>query len=462
MISNAAAHDRPRLSVIGLGKLGSPLAAVLAKKGFEVVGLDLNPQYVATINAGQAPVDEPLLQLLLDQNKDRIRATTDYDDAVLNSDISFIIVPTPSGSNGFFSNRHVIAAVESIGAALRGKSAYHLVVVTSTVMPGSTGGEIKNALERSSGRQVGDTVGLCYNPEFIALGSVVNDLLLPDFILIGEGDDRSGTLLADIYAQVCDNNPAVLRMNFVNAELCKISVNTFVTTKISYANMLAEMCDNLPDADVDVVTNALGSDSRIGRKYLKGAVGYGGPCFPRDNKAFAALGRSLGVRCDIAEATDAINVHQIERFQAVVASRCKRGDPIGILGLSYKPGTGVIEESHGFALALALSNDGYTVYVFDPVALPSASAVLGKRVIATVSAAECASRSKLIIIATPWPEFASLNLSALCNGTERKTIIDPWRCLQTKSLEEVAEVIHLGTGGWKNQADRAVPSMRTA
>src|SRR3984893_2285473 len=129
-----------------------------------------------------------------------------------------------------------------------------------------------------------------------------------------------------------------------------MSVNTYVTTKISYANMLAEMCDHLPGADVDVVSAAVGSDTRVGSKYIKGAIGYGGPCFPRDNKAFAALGRKLSVRCDLAEATDAINDHQIERLIGAVEAHSSPGDRIGVLGLSYKPDTPVVEEAQGVAL----------------------------------------------------------------------------------------------------------------
>lgn len=438
--------DRPTLSVIGLGKLGAPLLAVLAKKGFEVVGLDLNPSFVTALNAGRTLGNEPLLQDLIKENKHRIRATIDYHDAILSSEISFVIVPTPSAADGFFSNKNVVAAMESIGAALRGKSSYHLVVVTSTVMPGSTDGEIKEVLERSSGRRVGETLGLCYNPEFIALGSVVKDLLSPDFILIGESDERAGDLLEDVHLQTCDNDPPVLRMNFVNAELCKLAVNTFVTTKISYANMLAEMCGALPGADVDVVTKTIGRDTRIGSKYLRGAVGYGGPCFPRDNKAFAALGHSLGVRCDLVNATDAMNNHQIPRLRDAVVACCEPGDAIGILGLSYKPDTGVIEESQGLRLALSLAREGYPVHVFDPSALQSAMAVFGQEVSAAETAELCATRSDVLVITTAWPEFASLLASSLRASAKRKKIIDPWRVLDISVYEDIADVIHLGKG----------------
>src|SRR5258705_3032132 len=278
-----------KLSVVGLGKLGAPLAALFASKGFEVLGTDLSPASVDAINQGRAPVDEPGLQALIDVSRSQLRATTDAAEAVAETDVTFVIVPTPSDSTGRFSNGAVVRAMEAVGDGIRRKNGYHVVSITSTVMPGSTGGEIRDALERHAGRPVGPDLGLCYTPEFIALGSVIRDMLRPDMILIGESDRKAGDVLENLYNRCCDNTPVVRRMNFVNAELAKISVNTFVTTKISYANMLADICDRLPGADVDVVTQAIGTDSRVGSKYLKGALGYGGPRFPRDNFAFAAL-----------------------------------------------------------------------------------------------------------------------------------------------------------------------------
>jgi UDPglucose 6-dehydrogenase len=221
------------LSIVGLGKLGSPMAAVFASKGFDVVGLDLNPAFVAAINEGRAPVVEPQLQEFIDRAKPRLRATTDYGDAIANSNVTFIIVPTPSGPDLIFSNVYVLAALKTIGESLKKKLGYHVVAVTSTVMPGSTMGELKASLEQHSGRKVGFDVGLCYNPEFVALGSVVHDMLFPEMILIGESDKKSGSILEDIYRNSTNSNPEIQRMSPVNAELTKISVNTFVTTKFS-------------------------------------------------------------------------------------------------------------------------------------------------------------------------------------------------------------------------------------
>src|SRR5262249_2894034 len=169
----------------------------------------------------------------------------------------------------------------------------------------------------------------------------------PDFLLVGESDQRAGDVLSDIYRRTVKNAPSIARMNFINAEITKLAVNTYITTKISYANMLARLCERLPGADVNVVTDALGLDTRIGSKYLKGAVSYGGPCFPRDNRAFAALASRSGAFSDLAEATDRFNRAQIHAIAEIVRERRSHGDRVGILGLTYKPHTDVVEESFG-------------------------------------------------------------------------------------------------------------------
>lgn len=438
-----------RLSIIGLGKLGSPMVAVFAEKGFLVIGVDINARFVGDLAAGRAPVEEPQLQQLIARNRDRIRATVDYDKAVAESDVTFIIVPTPSGPDCFFSNKHVLESITRIGEALRKKSAYHVVVVTSTVMPGSTGGEIRAALEAASGRKVGPDLGLCYNPEFIALGSVVRDMLRPDMILIGESDAKAGDVLEEIYRRSTESNPQIARMNFVNAELTKISVNTYVTTKISYANMIGDICDRLAGADAEVVTQAVGADSRIGRKYLKSAIGYGGPCFPRDNRAFAALGRKLGARCDLAEATDRMNDYQLARIEGAVAALAKPGDAVAVLGLSYKPDTAVIEAAQGVALAKLLAEAGYRVIGFDPLAGAHAGAVLGAAVTMAPSASSAIAQADVIVIATPWQEFGSLRRADFEQGGHPRAVIDPWRVLSAEAAGGAVRHVILGAAGAK-------------
>jgi UDPglucose 6-dehydrogenase len=433
------------ISVIGLGKLGAPLAAVLASKGFRVIGTDLSSAVVDAINGGRTPVDEPRVQELIDGNRNRLHATTDVAGAVADTDVTFVIVPTPSDSTGRFSNRFILAALEQVGAGLRRKQSYHVVVVTSTVMPGSTGGEISAALEVHSGRRVGTTLGLCYNPEFIALGSVVRDMLAPDLILIGESDTKAGDVLQRIYEKTCDNKPLIRRMNFINAELTKIAINTYVTTKISYANMLADICDRIPDADVDVVTQAIGCDSRIGTKYLRGAIGYGGPCFPRDNAAFAALARSVGARPELAEATDSLNRYQLERVLGALLARYPGTGPVGVLGLAYKPDTSVVEHSQGLGLIGRLLDKGHEVIASDPKAIANAQAALKRPFQVATSAEACVRAASIVVIMTPWPEFRAVPSEAFARSP-RLTVIDCWRLLSAEEVGAVADLVYLGLG----------------
>jgi UDPglucose 6-dehydrogenase len=431
------------VAVVGLGKLGAPLAAVLASKGNDVLGIDVNPGVVSLVNEGCAPVEEPGLQALLSTSGERLSATTDVG-AAANAEMSILLVPTPSDERGAFTNHYVLVAVEKIGKALAKSDCYHVVVVGSTVMPGSSDREIRPALERASGRRVGDGVGLCYSPEFIALGTVIRDMLEPDMVLIGESDPRAGDGVERLYRSVCENDPPFRRMSLANAELTKIAVNTYVTMKISYANALADICERLPGADVESVTDAVGLDSRIGGKYLRGAIAYGGPCFPRDNRAFAVLARNLGTEPLLAEATDAVNVAQTDRLVRIVESRLRPGQSVGILGLAYKPDTGVIEESPGIALAKLLNDAGYDVNIYDPVAMPAALAELDGAAQGSASVADLLERSDVVVIATPSPEFAELPLKPLEREGSRPVVIDCWRVLSEEVYRGTVEVVRLG------------------
>jgi UDPglucose 6-dehydrogenase len=417
------------VSVIGLGKLGLPLAACIAAKGFRVVGVDCDARKVEDLNQGRPSMFEPQLEDTIRASAERIRAVQDIESAVSASEITFIVVATPSEDDGNFSLRYVLSACENIGRALRTKHSRHLVVLTSTVMPGSTGGIVRETLEKTSGKQVGRDFGLCYSPEFIALGSVIHDLLHPDFLLIGESDPHSGAVLEALYRNICENQPGVAHMNFVNAEIAKLSLNTFVTTKISFANMLARICERLPEADVDVVTGALGLDTRIGGKYLKGAVGYGGPCFPRDNRAFAALARQIGSPADIAQVTDRFNRAQVAWLADLVESTAEPGSTVGILGLTYKPNTDVVEQAIGLLLAEELAARHVSLVSYDPSGSRNLFACVKGAVRFAKSAEECVAESDTIVLATPWESFAQIPAERWSRIREPRVVIDCWRTL---------------------------------
>lgn len=433
-----------KLSVMGLGKLGSPLAACFAASGFQVTAVDTDPKKVDAINRSLPPVREPALDELILEANGRLRATQDAEVAVQDSEATFIVVSTPSEPAGGFSLRYVLPLCNAIGRTLRNKSEFHLVVLTSTVMPGSTGGEVRATLEGTSAKRCGQDFGLCYNPEFIALGSVIRDFYYPDFLLIGESDSRAGEILSGIYRRTCKNSPRVARMNFINAEITKLALNTYITTKISYANMLARLCEKLPGADASIVTDAIGLDSRIGSKYLQGAVSYGGPCFPRDNRAMASLASSVGAFSDLAEATDRFNRAQIKFLADLIKQHyCGEGS-IGILGLTYKPNTDVIEESFGLLLAHELTSSGVPIIAYDPSINPENPPDKCKSLRLASSSGECISAAVVVVLATPWQEFLQLPLAVWMGQGSPRTVIDCWRVLGQLDCVEGLRYIRLG------------------
>jgi len=432
-----------KVSVIGLGKLGSPIVATLAERGFTTHGVDVNEHYVTCINKGEAPVEEPLLDEMLKKNKHLIHASMDVENAVFSTDATMIIVPTPSEESGEFSTAFVKEALKPIARAIAKKDDFHVIVLTSTVLPGASESEIIPLLENLTGKKCGIDFGYCYNPEFIALGNVIKNLLNPDFILIGESDQKSGELLEEFYKRYCENNPPIKRMKIVNAEITKISINTFVTTKISFANSITQLCDIIPGGNVDEVTSAVGLDTRIGLKYLKGGVGYGGPCFPRDNRALARVYENFNLEHSIAKATDQINQNHADFIVNKITQLIPEGGNVAILGLSYKPYTPVIEESQNITVAKKLVLKGYSVTAYDPLGIENAKNILND-INYTYSINECVKDKDVICLMTLWDEFTKLEPEDLPTNEKKPYLIDCWRVLDKAKFSSKVNLIQLG------------------
>jgi UDPglucose 6-dehydrogenase len=421
-------------SIVGLGKLGASMAAAIASRGFNVIGLDVSHASVDLINAGRAPVQETDLEKTIRENRPRIRATTDMREAIFGSEITFVIVPTPSEPNGSFSLRYVAQAFREIGRVLAEKKDYHVIALTSTVLPGATRWGLLPLLEAESGKICGQDFGLCYSPEFIALGSVIHDFLHPDFTLVGEFDSRSGDVLENSYTQIMPDQPDCRRMTLENAELTKIAINTYVTMKITFANTLANLCERIPGGNVDVVTQAVGRDRRIGGKYLTGALGYGGPCFPRDNVALSFLARALGTRAELAETTDAVNRSVAERVVEKLRKELREDSTVAVLGLAYKPHSHILEESQGVLLAEAVARAGARVIAYDPLAHAMTAEI--SRNPGTngwsmrESLQQCLDEADVVLITTPDPLFMTLDASNFARVKPAVTVVDFWRILQ--------------------------------
>ncbi len=411
-----------KASVCGLGKLGACIAATLAQRGFEVVGIDIDAEKVRKINAGEPPVEEPLLAETIKAGKGRLRATQDYAEAV-GTDVTFFIPPSPSLPDGSFSNEFLLRAMQPVAASVKAKGKKgHLFVCSSTTTPGAMDTVLIPMLEREIGGVCGKDFGVCYNPEFIALGNVVKGLLEPDLVLIGESDPQSGAALEEMYKKYNTNKPRIARMSIISAELTKISVNSFVTMKISFTNQLRMIAERFPKADIHTVLEAIGNDSRIGLKYLRAGLSFGGPCFPRDNRLLAFTAKQMGVEAPLAEATDRVNQRTNLDLYEKVSEIAGKDGVVAVLGLSYKPDTYITEESAGLFLAQHLKRNGHKVVVHDYGAKPSNAPSLHEfDHLEDPSLLEKRDDIKVVVVCCPWPQYRSVKFSP------KTKVISPWK-----------------------------------
>lgn len=423
------------ISVIGLGKLGLCTAACFASAGHSVYGYDLNEHFRSEIRARRNPIDETGLSELLESAWGNLHIVDGYDAAVQASDATLIIVPTPSLPDGRFTNEYLIKVLEGMAPALRAKNTFHIVGVVSTVMPGSCDKTFKPLLERATGKRCGIDFGLVYNPEFIALGSVIRNFLHPDMVLIGTSDERSGKIFKELYASICKTAPAIAVMSLINAEITKISLNCYVTMKISYANGLAAICEQVPGADIDVVTAAIGADTRVGDKYLKGGLGFGGPCFPRDNLAFQKFAEDCGCEAMLGKAVVEVNNSIPQRIFDKIAAHSSPPAKVALLGLSYKAETHIIEESHSVMLAQLLSAAGYRVVLHDPKSLETIRKQLGDAVEYTADIYRALDGTSAVALLTDWPEYRDLDWHTIAAFTQPAALVlDSWRVARGSDL----------------------------
>lgn len=421
------------ISVVGLGKLGLCTAACLAASGHTVVGYDNNEEHRVRLKSGGL-IEETGLKELMPSARKNLRFVDSYQEAAAGSEIVMLIVPTPSLADGRFSNDSVVAAIEGLAPALKSRSGFFIVDIVSTVMPGACEALFKPLLEKLTGKRCGRDFGLVYNPEFIALGSVIQNFLYPDLVLIGASDPRSAADMTRVYRQTCKSSPVISTMSLINAEITKLSLNCYVTMKISFANRLAAICEGVPGADIDVITGAMGADSRIGHQGLKGGIGFGGPCFPRDNVAFQAFADDVSCDAILSKAVVAVNDEIPNRLVGTISRHCAPGARIALLGLAYKPGTHIIENSHSIVLAGRLSGAGYRVTVHDPKALGSARTELGAAVQYAHDPYQCVAGCSAVVLLTDWPEYRDIDWCRISDQMQPAALlIDSWRVARGKA-----------------------------
>ncbi|MGI0090079.1 MAG: UDP-glucose dehydrogenase family protein, partial [Nitrososphaerales archaeon] len=366
------------------------------------------------------------------------------------ADIIFLTVGTPSSNDGGIDLSYIKNASEMIGKALKDQEGYHLIAVKSTVIPGTTENTLKPILESSSGKSIGEEIGLVMNPEFLREGSAVQDMFEPDRLVIGEYDKKSGDVLEGLYRGFYHRKmPPLLRTNLVNAEFIKYANNAFLATKISFINDIANIAQTVPGADVTIISKGIGLDNRIGGQFLNAGLGYGGSCFPKDVKALVAFSKQNGYDPILLDSANEVNFRQ-----PLVALRLVKqllgtleDKRIAILGLSFKPNTDDIREAVSLPIIKAALEQGASVTAYDPEAMENMSRIFGSKIGYAQSALEAIDDADCCIVVTEWDEFRKLRPEDFASKMRNSLIIDGRRIFDAKSFEDkVSKFVAIGLG----------------
>ena len=418
------------VSIIGSGYVGTTVAACLADLGHRVVAIDVDETIVDRLNAGESPIHEPgLADLIETHSGERLRATTDYG-AVRDTDVTFLALPTPSREDGSIDTSIVERAARSLGDALAEAEGSHLVAVKSTVVPGTTDDVLAPILAERSGRTLGEDLHVAMTPEFLREGFAVEDFLDPDKLVFGASDDRAHGLLADLFEPLVERaDPAIVDTGIREAEMIKYANNAFLATKISLVNEIGNVCKEY-GVDAYEVAEAIGLDDRIGERFLRSGLGWGGSCFPKDVDALVAAARDRGYEPELLEAAVAVNDRQPERLLDLLDERGPvAGDRVAVLGLSVKPGTDDVRNSRAIPVIRGLLGRDADVVAYDPVATDEMREHFPDVEYAE-SAAEALAGARAALVVTDWDEFAALD--AAFDGMDRPLVIDGRRTVDRR------------------------------
>jgi UDPglucose 6-dehydrogenase len=401
------------VSVVGSGYIGTTIAAWFAELGHEVTNIDIDEAVVEAINGGEAPIHEPGLDdLIAEYGGDRLRATTDYTE-VRESEVTFLALPTPSQDDGSIDLSMMKAGAESLGEAIREKDDEHLVVVKSTVIPGTTEDVVTPIIEDASGKTAGKEFQVAMNPEFLREGFALDDFRDPDKIVSGATDEAAFDMLDRVYnplVEAAEGEPAVVKTGIKEAEMIKYANNAFLATKISLINEIGNICKEY-GVDAYEVADAIALDHRIDEHFLRSGVGWGGSCFPKDVDALRHAAREREYDPVLLDATVEVNDRQPERMLSLLDDHVDvAGKRVAVLGLAFKPGTDDVRYTRAIPVIDGLQERGADVVGYDPVATENMREHFPDIEYAD-SAPDALIDAHAAMIVTDWDEFAALDES---------------------------------------------------
>jgi UDPglucose 6-dehydrogenase len=423
-----------KIAVIGTGYVGLVSGTCFAETGNDVVCVDIDAKKVEKLTNGQITIYEPGLEKLFLRNlkEERLRFTTNLEEGIKEAEIIFLALPTPPGEDGSADLKYILGVSDHLGKILKD---YKVIVDKSTV-PVGTAKKVHDAIKKNYSGEF-DVVS---NPEFLREGVAVEDFMKPDRVVIGTSSDRARKVMNDLYMPYVRQGNPIIFMDERSAELTKYAANSFLATKITFMNEIARLCELL-DADVDMVRRGIGSDERIGKRFLFPGIGYGGSCFPKDVQALVKSSKEVSYDFKILNAVMDVNeeqkLHLMPKIQKYFKDNLK-GKHFALWGLAFKPNTDDIREAPALYMIDALTKAGATISVFDPEAMNNVKQVIGDKVTYAENQYEALEKADALIIATEWNEFRTPNFLKIVTTLRNKVIFDG------RNLFDIAAIRELG------------------
>lgn len=426
-----------KISIVGTGYVGLVSGTCFAETGINVCCVDIDQQKIDNLRKGIIPIYEPGLDSLIEKNveKSRLYFSTNIDESIVDAVAAFISVGTPPDEDGSADLKYVLEVARSIGRTLN----HYMVVVTKSTVPVGTAEKVRKALqEELDKRGVDVKFDVASNPEFLKEGDAINDFMKPDRIVIGTDTEEATEVMRKLYKPFLLNNHPILFMDIPSAELTKYSANAMLATRISFMNEIAQLCEKV-GADVNNVRRGIGSDTRIGHKFLYSGTGYGGSCFPKDVQALIRTGNENGVKMNIIKAVEEVNYAQkdilvdklLKHFNGDI-----KGKTIALWGLSFKPNTDDMREAPALVIVEKLIAAGAKVKAYDPVAMDETKRRIGDIITYSTDPYDAVNEADALFLVTEWNEFRMLNYKILGKIMNEKIILDGRNIYDPKEVQE--------------------------
>ena len=423
-----------KLAIVGTGYVGLVTGTCFAETGNKVTCVDIDTRKVEKLNKGQITIYEPGLEKIFLRNikEERLTFTTDLEKAIEEAQIIFLALPTPPGADGSADLKYVLGVADHLGKILKG----YKVIVNKSTVPVGTADKVSSAIAKNYKGEY-DVVS---NPEFLREGVAVDDFMKPDRVVVGTRSERAKKLMNDLYAPFVRQGNPVIFMDEHSSELTKYAANSFLATKISFMNEIAQLCERL-GADVDMVRRGIGSDDRIGKRFLFPGIGYGGSCFPKDVQALIKSSDEVDYDFEILKAVEKVNanqkLHLVEKIKAYYKNNL-HGKHFALWGLAFKPNTDDIREAPALSIIEALLKLGATVTAFDPEAMLNVKDQLGNKIKYAENQYQALEGADALVIATEWSEFRTPDFDLMEQKIENKIVFDG------RNLFDVSKMIELG------------------